>query len=173
MKYFIGATCPAELSWGMAGHMVIACDFTRQDIVDPADIFNSPTTKDKEAAAILGPQSGIALGGIGITEASIQAVLKGYKMFVFGIIYYNDIFPRTKSHITKFCYQVGANLSDKNEIVSSFSFCDHWNCADDECKDDRKAWEADVTTGKIQRPFEVPNGATPFDVQIPATPAQK
>jgi hypothetical protein len=156
MKYFIGANCPRELNIAVVKHMAVACDFTRQDIIDPVDLFNNPTFKDKEDAAILGPQSAIALGGIGITEASIQAIAKGFNLFIFGVISYNDIFPHTKKHITKFCYQAGANLSEKSEIVSTFGFCAHWNCADDECDDDRKAWDADVAAGKIQKPFEPP-----------------
>jgi hypothetical protein len=119
MKYFIGSSCPPELSWAMAGHMAIVCDFTRQDILDPVEIFNRQAFKITESAAILGPQSAVPLGGIGITEASIQAVIKGFKLFVFGLIYYNDTFPETEKHVTKFCYQAGANLSDKNEIISS------------------------------------------------------
>src|SRR5664280_3451002 len=107
MKYFIGASCPAEMSLAMAGRMTVECDFTRRDIIDPVDIFNKPPTKGNASAGILGPQSNIELGGIGINETSIQAVLKGFQMYVFGLIYYNDIFPDTKQHITKFCYQIG------------------------------------------------------------------
>jgi hypothetical protein len=171
MKYFIRASCPPESSWGMGGRMNIICDFTRRDILDPVDVFSDPTSKKIESAAILGPQSAIALGGIGITEASIQAVIKGFNLFIFGLVYYNDTFPNTKRHITKFCYQAGASLSDKSEIVSSFGFCDHWNCADDECDDDRKAWDVEVAAGKIQKPFELPKGATPFSVPIPIVPS--
>ena len=170
MRYFIGATCPQEFTVGMAGHMTIECDFTRRDLLDPVDIFNKPPSKGDESSAILGPQSSIALGGVGINERSLQAIRKGFRMYVFGLVYYNDIFARTDRHTTKFCYQIGANLSDKNEIVSSFGLCDHWNCSDDECADDRKAWEADVASGKIQKPFEIPAGATPFSTPIPVTP---
>jgi hypothetical protein len=171
MQYFVGATCPREMTWSMPGRMAIACDFTRQDILDPVDIFQKPAFKDMGSAAILGPQSAIGLGGIGITENSIQAILNGYQMYLFGLVYYHDIFPDTPQHITKFCYQIGANRSDNDEIVSSFGFCTHWNCADDECKDDRKAWETDVAAGKIKKPFEIPAGATPFNIPIPVTPA--
>jgi hypothetical protein len=103
------------------------------------------------SAGILGPQSSIDLGGVGITEPSIQAILKGFKMYVFGIFYYNDVFPHTDQHVTKFCYQLGANMSEKGEIVSSFSFCAHWNCADEECDEDKRAWNAEVAAGKIQK----------------------
>lgn len=171
MKYSIGATCPAELTWGMAGGMSVACDFTRDDLLDPVDVFKR-NPKQEPFAAILGPQSSIELGGVGINENSLRAIMKGFKMYVFGLIYYNDIFPETAKHVTKFCYQIGANLSDKGEIVSSFGFCAHWNCADDECADDRQAWQADVARGKIKKPFEIPPGATPFTVDIPMVPTQ-
>jgi hypothetical protein len=125
--------------------------------------------------AILGPQSIAALDGIGIIEASLRAILQGYPFFVFGLIYYDDIFPNSKHHITKFCYQIGANLSDKKEIVCNYGFCAHWNCADDECEDDKKAWDADVASGKIQKPFDaarrysIPTG---YDYSARAPPSE-
>jgi hypothetical protein len=75
MKYSIGATCPAELTWGMAGGMFVACDFTRDDLLDPVDVF-SRNPKHEPFAAILGPQSSIELGGIGINENSLRAIKK-------------------------------------------------------------------------------------------------
>ena len=126
--------------------------------------------KGKERPGLLGPQSVMSLSGIGITEKSMQAVEKGFLIFLSGIIYYNDIFQRSQLHVTKFCYQMTAFHSDKNEIVSGYDFCKHWNCADDECGDDKKAWNDEVTAGKIQKPFELPKGATPFSIPIPIVP---
>ena len=165
--------CGADVAVGVMSFTTVerSCDFTRQDILDPVDILSGLTFRNSHLSAILGPQSVIPVGGIGVTENSIHALLKGFKMYVFGLVYYYDIFPNTKRHVTKFCYQIGANLSDKSELISSFGFCAHWNCADEECVDDRKAWETDVAAGKIQKPFEPPPGAKLFNAPIPVVPS--
>jgi hypothetical protein len=40
--------------------------------------------------------------------------------------------------------QLGANTSEDKKIVPSYGFCDHWNCADDECDEDRKNYEREI-----------------------------
>jgi hypothetical protein len=86
MRYFITATCPAELDIGMGAHMSIDCDFTRRpEPIDPEDLLKRPDFKDKASAAILGPQTAIPLTGIGITEKSVRAIQKGFPLFVGGL----------------------------------------------------------------------------------------
>jgi hypothetical protein len=164
MRYFITATCPAELDIGVGAHMSIVCDFTRRpEPIDPEDLLKRPDFKDKASAAILGPQTAIPLTGIGITEKSVRAIQKGFPLFVWGIVYYNDIFPKSQLHVTKFCYQVGASISDKKEIVLSYDFCKHWNCADDECKTDRETYDAEIANSALapQQAAPVPPQPTP------------
>jgi len=145
MRYFITASCPAELDIGMGANMSIDCDFTRPpEPIDPDDLLKRPGFKDKAPAAILGPQTAIPLTGIGITEKSVRAIQNGFPLFVWGIVYYNDIFPKSQLHVTKFCYQVGVSISDKKEIGFIYAFCKHWNCADDECKTDRETYNAEI-----------------------------
>jgi hypothetical protein len=146
MKFFITATCPTELDIGLGAYLGLDCDFTRPPgPLDPEDILNMAVFKGKERRGLLGPQSAMSLSGVGITEKSMGDVEKGFPIFISGIIYYNDIFPRSQLHVTKFCYQITASHSDKNEIVSGYDFCKHWNCADDECKTDREIYNAEIT----------------------------
>jgi hypothetical protein len=131
---------------------------------DPQDLLktNTPTV-----AAVIGRQATIAVGGIGVTEAFFKTLEPMAPLFFFGIIQYNDIFPESKHHTTKYCYQIRAIVSDKGELSPSSSFCPHWNCADDECDDDRKAYDAEIAAEALKNPFpRVP--LRPFPV--PPTP---
>lgn len=54
-----------------------------------------------------------------------------------GVIRYNDIFPNTEEHVTKFCYWIRADLSgvDQKSVGEPYATqCGgHTNCADHEC----------------------------------------
>ena len=151
MRYFISTTCPAELDIGMGAHLAVDCDFTRREARDPEDVMNMPLFKDKQlvSPAILGPQTAMPLSGTGVREKSMQEIVKGFPIFLSGIIYYNDVFPESILHVTKFCYQLTAGYSDKKEITPGYSFCTHWNCADDECKTDREAYNAEIANSAL------------------------
>jgi hypothetical protein len=60
------------------------------------------------------------------------------------VIHYYDIFPGTKEHVTKFCFAIGAEKTAENEIKPRYGSCRHWNCADEECKTDRDAYQREV-----------------------------
>jgi hypothetical protein len=84
LKYYIMATCPAELAIGIGAHMAIDCDFTRRPgPIDPEASLEKPMKNangeniEKLSTAIVGPQTAFPLGGIGITERSLEAVRKG------------------------------------------------------------------------------------------------
>ena len=167
MKYAIRASCPPITGFGpgntgvemaMAAHMQLFCRYPMPlapyvlspDWKPPPPSDPEEISKGAGISVFLGPQAAIALGGLGITEPSIRAIIDGFPLYMWGVIYYDDIFPESKRHITKFCYQIAASKSVNNDIIPNFSFCDHWNCADDECKDDRKAYDAEMAGAAIQ-----------------------
>ena len=57
-----------------------------------------------------------------------------------GAIRYYDIFPGSKRHITKFCYLIRAFADQDGNLKPESYMCLHWNCADDECEDDKKEY---------------------------------
>lgn len=152
LKIFMAATCPKVIDIGMAGRTAVDCDYLNMNEPrDPAETVNLPAFNrglPPVIHAMLGPQSSISLGGIGINEDSLRALENDFPMFLEGMFTYSDIFPGTRLHITKFCYRLGANISEDNKIVPSYGFCDHWNCADDECDQDRKDYEKEIAEGK-------------------------
>jgi hypothetical protein len=82
-------------------------------------------------------------------------------MFIEGLITYNDIFPAAGLHTTKFCYQLTANTSEDNKIIPSYLFCDHWNCADAECDEDRKNYDQEILEGSGRRENYLPRTSKP------------
>jgi hypothetical protein len=172
MRYFIAATCPPELDIIIGGYMGLSCNFMGPpQPEDPEVLMNDQTFKGKTHAALLGPQSVLPLGGVGVTEGSIQRIKDGSRIFEEGIVYYNDIFPGSDLHTTKFCFQLTASISDKNEIQTSYGQCAHWNCADEECKTDREEYDKQVASGEIKPPaWTPPPGAMKFETPIPAVP---
>jgi hypothetical protein len=65
--------------------------------------------------------------------------------FFYGEIRYNDIFHKTKKHVTKYCYGLfgirGDGTPSGSPVVSR---CSHWNCTDDECEGDRERFDAEI-----------------------------
>jgi hypothetical protein len=100
----------------------------------------------KTIHSILGPHAKREFGGAGVTENFIEASASSgtLRWYVFGVIHYEDIFPQTQPHITKYCYQIEGTKSVTGEIRPVPSFCEHWNCADDECDRDRREYEEEL-----------------------------
>ena len=115
----MAATCPQVIDISMAGRTAITCDYLNlNEPRDPAETINLPAFNQGIPPiihAMLGPQSSISLGGIGIDEDSLRALVSGFPMFIEGMITYNDIFPGTRLHITKFCYQLGSEHFRRQE----------------------------------------------------------
>ena len=53
-----------------------------------------------------------------------------------GVIRYNDIFPNTEEHVTKFCYVIRVSNTGGTQTPFLQQCYGHKNCADDECKSD-------------------------------------
>lgn len=104
-----------------------------------------PAEGIKPAAAIrtaLVPHGASKVGGIGIrTDDLIASARESHQWFVDGVIFYNDTFPHSASHITKYCYIVTPYANGRAPTIS---FCRHWNCADGECTKDKASYEKEV-----------------------------
>jgi hypothetical protein len=70
-----------------------------------------------------------------------------------GAIRYHDHFSSTETHVTKFCFWIWATTSDAapeipaDNLVYAMS-CPYWNCSDEDCESDRKAYEEKQKIGK-------------------------
>ena len=131
---------------------------------DPARIFYAPGVQDSGAytRAIIGPQSKLRDDSmIGTISKNNFATLQqafgcSDRIAASGVFIYRDTLPDTARHITKYCYisEPGADF---------LALCDHWNCADDECKTDAESYNKGV-----ERAFR--DAGKPVDPQFLAKP---
>jgi hypothetical protein len=93
-------------------------------------------------------------------KAAIRDAMRAKRAwYIYGIVYYYDVFPGSPRHKTKFCFSIsltrtGPNTDTDTKIVTSA--CAHWNCADDECDEDSKQYETDVRSAFQQKKMAIP-----------------
>jgi hypothetical protein len=128
---------------------------------DPEDIRVVLKRGGISLQALIGPHVKYPIASIGLPAAKgapngIEDVLAGHtRAFTYGAIHYHDIFEATREHVTKYCYGIGAEET-KDGVRPRAYPCSHWNCADDECKQDKSAYEAEVTKAFRDAGQEVP-----------------
>ncbi len=88
----------------------------------------------------LGPRDEITTGPYVFSVDDLKAVQNGKtKLFFWGAVQYNDVFPDTGMHDTRFWTRlsgVQGNLSDPSKGVAfTFTTCNRYNCLDDECEE--------------------------------------
>lgn len=90
--------------------------------------------------AVLGPKGSISGTPLTVTIDDFEKIKNGTLVLTFwGEVTYNDIFPHTPLHITKFCQEtIGIIANDPkslwNNSVLQFETCTTHNCIDEECK---------------------------------------
>jgi hypothetical protein len=124
---------------------------------DPAGVFYSAPKLDIRPLAVIGPQATLSAAPIksGITQDRLDRMKElGYtRVTASGAILYNDVFPDSKRHITKYCYLIDPD-------TDFLDLCGYWNCADDDCKVDAEAYNKALDTafrraGKPTNPREL------------------
>jgi hypothetical protein len=136
-----GATPTQNLRWIVAPGFTFA---NRENLSRAAADVEKQTPNLTEAwnYGILGPHATMSLdyGGnaSGILDTEIVKLAEGpLKMLFQGVIRYNDIFPNTQEHVTKFCYWIRAEIggADPNSVGEPHGTqCGgNTNCADHEC----------------------------------------
>jgi len=103
---------------------------------DPAQWFYSGFDKSL-SYAIVGPQSTLPDAIITVPKSHLKSPANSRftKAAIFGAVVYNDIFPKSERHITKFCFMVDV-------ATGRVDVCRYWNCADRECERDTNAYNS-------------------------------
>jgi hypothetical protein len=80
-----------------------------------------------------------------IAMEKIKAIRDGkLHIYLWGDAYYNDIFPSTREHVTKFCQEIGGvnfgfnQLKEEVLVSVVLAPCTIHNCIDDQCKEQEK-----------------------------------
>jgi hypothetical protein len=105
------------------------------------DGFGFPDTGPKNPIVI--PPKGTGATGIPVPIGYLQDVRdRKNKLFVWGAIVYEDIFPNTPKRLTEFCFKLfdvsssNPDMSDtKTNIKWSSDACTQHNCYDENCPD--------------------------------------
>ena len=139
-------TPPGDITLEQLQTVTGNASIVRHAPIDP-QLFND-VSRTKNRNLVLGPHATEIAGGIAISADFLKPGNPPW--FIFGIATYDDIFSHEdRSHVTKFCYEVfGLVAADQTPSVAA---CSHWNCADDECKEDKEAYDAEEARVAIRR----------------------
>jgi hypothetical protein len=119
---------------------------------DPQDIYRQKRKEIAEGTTFtrltLGAKSAIPVGGVGPTMSQIDAMAKNdADGYVFGVIWYNDIFLRSRQHMAEFCFVVQPVKRGNEPVTISYGFCRYWNCTGrDECAENKKQYDKEART---------------------------
>jgi hypothetical protein len=114
---------------------VIAASEQEEEITEQEFLGSIPEVLAKQPVSAIGPKIPFTSEAIHAEESFADSVDK--PRYIWGWVLYRDIFPKTKPHITEFCYRV--TTIEKIDIIN-YSFaksraCTHHNCIDDFCDD--------------------------------------
>ena len=121
----------------------------------------------------LGPQEKLAFGPLHIPVSDLadagpyETDPENIRLF-WGVAEYNDVFPNTIRHVTKFCYRLIADEQAITDTVDDYGFpklvkspsvvpCAHHNCTDEECNYDYRI----VPDPNAPQPAKPPKWLTP------------
>lgn len=99
---------------------------------DPDILFR--TQPRRVFSATIPPHYDGSLGyPTGIPLSSFKSMVAAHAWYtIVGEVRYFDPFPDSAEHLTKFCFAVGASISDDNQ--PAYEPCVGWNCSDEDCE---------------------------------------
>jgi hypothetical protein len=109
---------------------------------DPEELYQHPTDIAFSRRITLPPHYNgpLALPQSAIPQSAFKTMVAQHRWYyVYGAAHYQDRFSGSKEHISKFCFAVGANISDASQPASTP--CLFWNCIDDDCEADKADYE--------------------------------
>lgn len=106
---------------------------------DFPDLWSANTNPDIRLPTPLGaaPKGAVSGQKVGISIDQMREIIAGPKrLYMWGWATYNDVFPKTPMHVTRFAIQIlaGGDPSNKDKISFEFPFIHKYNCSDEECE---------------------------------------
>lgn len=112
---------------------------------------------------ILGPHVLQTIAGFGLPiEETKRHVQEGGRWFVFGAIHYDDRFSNSSTRLSKYCFTIGFEITASGELNPTTSPCPHWNCADEECENDKIAYDTETANWRAPALFSLPPSQPPY-----------
>jgi hypothetical protein len=115
-------------------------------VVKPTEIpdgFNHAIPSSWVLNSIGPKESGLLWPGRAIWDTELSGIMSSRtERQIIGSVHYRDVFKDTDEHISKFCFIVIADRTKDGKITfKDGGLCSHWNCADEECIQDKKNYE--------------------------------
>jgi hypothetical protein len=103
------------------------------------DLWDGGTSPEDRLSTPLGiaPKGNVrgqTVGNFSIDQ--MQEIIDGTRqLYMWGWATYNDVFPETSKHVTRFAVQIlaGGDPTDKDRTSFTFRFIRKYNCSDEEC----------------------------------------
>lgn len=119
-------------------HPFVDVPMGQNDPIDPAVSFNAPP-ESTWRKTFLAPHHKEGFNSININGPTLKNIPDGIKTFyVWGVAKYDDVFPFTETHMTRFCYKIMSVHGDPLDAASDLSLevqqCQTGNCTDSECE---------------------------------------
>ncbi len=166
MQFFASVTYTPQFTLPVGGMFKYA-DITSPIFApsDPERVFRqfAPWTR-----VVLGPKQELpdvpGNDTVCLSEETGGSPLAPWRYYASGVIHYNDTFPGTEEHVTKYCFWIQAR-ADGDAFKPVPVLCEHWNCADNECEVDEGSYKEDV-----QRAFKRVGSPVPDDFYVDEPP---
>jgi hypothetical protein len=125
---------------------------------DPEKLFSSQFAKDFAISStkVFGSRIPIQVAQANIPEWALLGETKSadgisffpHGYFLYGAIRYMD-WLRPKPHLVKFCFVIQAEgmivgAATETRATGRSTECHHWNCADEECKADKRSYDREM-----------------------------
>jgi hypothetical protein len=106
---------------------------------DVRDIWSDGVSPDEGNRVALGIAPGRFLEGQSIAvslDEMVKIVSETKTALLWGWAEYDDVFPKTKKHVTRFAVQIAAagNPHDHQQLNFTYIFLPNYNCSDEECE---------------------------------------
>ncbi len=106
--------------------------------------FEAPPKNTAFTPMVIAPEGTIRGGDQRLSAQDLIDIQTGTKAFyIWGWARYRDIFPKTKSHTTRFCTVINGVFGDPSDLSKPIGllteFCPQYNCSDDECEEQDRA----------------------------------
>lgn len=152
----VGNTWFLEAIWqnlGTTPARVIVHRFSvRQSTEEPdGEVFRGQAENFSVESSVIGPKATLSVGPVAVPESSVlpnapKAIRGTYtiavekRTYFWGWIAYRDVFPKTKPHLSEFCYRLDAVFLGRDPATgATMQFknigCKKHNCTDEDCQD--------------------------------------
>jgi hypothetical protein len=123
---------------------------------------------------ILGPHVSQAIAGFGVPlEETKRRVQDGGRWFIVGAIHYDDRFSNSSTKLSKYCFAIGFGTNASGDLSPTYSPCPHWNCADEECENDKAAYDTETANWHEPHLLSIPASQPPNPAPSQQAPAIK